>query len=390
MPDRSVDVLLVGGGVAAVRCARTLRRRRFDGSILLVGDEPELPYNRPPLSKELLRGEAPIELTAAEPATWYERHAVATATGVSVVSLDPRDRVAELADGSHVRFARCLLAPGAAPRQPPIPGAEHAMLLRTLRDSIAIRERARAGQRAVVIGGGFIGVEVASSLTALGMRVTVLEMSPELWAGSLGEEVSAWAIEALAAAGVDVRLSTAATRLEADAARVGDERLPADLIVAGVGVTPRTDMAIAAGLTVDDGIVCSASHVTSAPDVYAAGDAARVDGVRVEHWHAAREGGERAALAMLDEKLPPRRAPWIFSEFAGQHLDVVGLATRWDETRVVGDRAAGRFAHAFVRQGVVEQLAVVNDAVQIEAARAFVERRPPVAELESLVESAVA
>jgi NADPH-dependent 2,4-dienoyl-CoA reductase/sulfur reductase-like enzyme len=384
MPDRSVDVLLIGGGVASARCARTLRRRGFDGSILLVGDEAQVPYNRPPLSKELLRGEAPVELVAAEPATWYERHAVGLAIGVPALSLDPAERCVDLADGTRVRFDRCLLATGAAPRRPPIPGAEHAQLLRTVGDSLAIRERAVAGGRAVVIGGGFIGVEVGASLAALGTTVTILELGHALWSGSFGSEVSSWAVEALANVGVTVRLSNSASAVQPRAVWADEKRLPADLIVAGVGVLPRTDLAGAAGLAVDDGIVCDVSQATSVAGIFAAGDVARVDGVRVEHWHAAREGGERAALAMLGEPLPPRRAPWIFSEFAGQQLDVVGLAPSWDETRLLGDRSAGRFAVAYLRDGLVEQLAVVNAAVPVEAARAFVERKPQASDLESL------
>lgn len=384
MPDRSVDVLLVGGGVASARCARTLRRRGFDGSILLVGDEAHVPYNRPPLSKELLRGEAPVDLIDAEPVTWYERHAVGLAIGVPAVALDPEARSVDLADGSRVRFDRCLLATGAAPHRPPIPGAEHALLLRTVGDSLAIRERARPGERAVVIGGGFIGVEVAASLAVRGMTVTVLELSQALWSASLGNEVSTWAVEALAGVGVAVRLSTAASGLEADAVWVGEERLAADLLVAGVGVSPRINLAESAGLAVDDGIVCDASQATSVAGIFVAGDVARADGVRVEHWHAAREGGERAALAILGAPLPTRRAPWIFSEFAGQQLDVVGLAPSWDEMKLIGDRGAQRFALAYLRAGVVEQLSVVNGAIPVESARAFVERHPPASELESL------
>ena len=143
-------------------------------------------YNRPPLSKELLRGEAPVELTWAEQPEWYPRHHVELALGVAVTELDAAAARARLADGTLVRFGQCLIATGAAPRVPPVPGAEHAFLLRTVVDSQAIHDRAVTGGRAVVIGGGFIGVEVAASLAAVGMRVTVLEMAPALWGGAFG------------------------------------------------------------------------------------------------------------------------------------------------------------------------------------------------------------
>lgn len=381
---REVDVLLVGGGVASVRCARTLRRRGFTGSVLLVGEEPHAPYNRPPLSKQLLNAELPLELVAAEAPTWYERHAVELRAGLAVAAIDASNRMATMADGLRVRYGNCLLATGAAPRHPSVPGAEHALLLRSFDDALEIRRRATRGGRAVVIGGGFIGAEVAGSLEAWGMEVTVLELAPSLWGGSLGVELSAWASGALASAGVQVRASTAVTRLDPDAAWIGDERLPADVLVAGVGVTPRDELAGSAGLACQDGVLADATHATSAPGIFAAGDAARVDGRRVEHWHAAREGGERAALAMLGEPLPPPRAPWVFSEFAGQLLDVVGFAPTWDETRVLGDPSADHFVVAYLHDGVVAQLAVTNSAVPTEQARAFVEGRPSSAALRDL------
>ena len=384
MPEAHVEVLLIGGGVASVRCARTLRRSGFGGSILIVGEEPHAPYNRPPLSKELLRDELPLELASAEQAAWYERHSVELRRGVAADRLDANGRLATLADGSQIRFERCLIATGAEPRRPPIPGADHALLLRTLDDAVRLRMLARPGVRVVVIGGGFIGIEAASSLAARGASVTILELGPMAWAGSLGAELSAWASEMLAAEGVSLRTSVAASRVEGDAVWVGDERLPADLILAGVGVRPREDLAREAGLGCQDGVLTDASHATSAPGIYAAGDVARVDGRRVEHWHAAREGGERAALAMLGKQLTPARAPWVFSEFSGQQLDVVGFAPTWDETVVLGDPGSGRFAVGYLRDGMVAQLAVVNAAVPVDEARSRLEAGMAADELSAL------
>ena len=156
-----------------------------------------------------------------------------------VTSIDPEARTARFADGSQVRFGQLLLATGAEPRRPALPGAEHVRLLRTLPDAIALREAAVAGTQAVVIGGGFIGVEVASSLAARGLTVTVVEVAGALWAGALGEPLSDWARERLSAAGVDVRLNATCESVTADGVRLAGEQLPADLVVAGVGVTPR-------------------------------------------------------------------------------------------------------------------------------------------------------
>jgi NADPH-dependent 2,4-dienoyl-CoA reductase/sulfur reductase-like enzyme len=370
MDPRHVDVLLIGGGVASARCARTLRRHGFTGSILLVSDEDLPPYNRPPLSKELLRADLPVELALAEPMAWYERRGVDLLLSTTVRTVDPEVRLATLADGSRVAFGQLLLATGAEPRVPALPGAEHARLLRTLPDATALREATAPGRRAVVIGGGFIGVEVASSLAARGMAVTVLERSAALWAGTLGERLSAWAVERLGEAGVTVRLSTPVASIDADGVAVGDgnERLAADLVLAGVGVEPRVGLAREAGLEVDDGVVVDAGQRTSAPDVYAAGDMARPrDGLRVEHWHAARESGERAALAMLGQPTPAARAPWIFSEVAGVTVDVVGVAKAWD------DAVVRTGVHAYLANGRVVQVAIIDGAVEVEAARRLVE-----------------
>ena len=391
---REVDVLLVGGGMASVRCARTLRRRGFEGSILLVGDEPMAPYTRPPLSKELLRGEVPESLIAAELETWYARHGVELLTNVAVTDLRPPERLAGLSTGETVRYGKCLLATGAEPVLPPIPGAEHALVLRTVVDARRVRERAvaaGAGAPAVVVGGGFIGVEVAASLATLGLRVTLLELTEALWAGSLGGAVSDWAVARLRAAGIEVRLGTAAGAVLPDGVRAGEELIPSVLTLAGVGVRPRTAVAEAAGLRVADGIIVDQAR-SAARGVFAAGDVARfphplADGgrIRVEHWHAAREGGERAALGMLGLEAPPPRAPWVFSEFAGAAVEVVGWAPDHDAEGVLGDPASDRFAVALLRGDRVAQLAVVNGFVPVEDARRFVEASPSASALRTLV-----
>src|SRR5574338_210780 len=323
MAPRFVDVLLIGGGVAAARCARTLRRAGFAGSILLVGEEPMLPYNRPPLSKELLRGEVPDELVLAEPASWYERRGVDVQLGVPVAALVPDEHVAELADGTRLRYGQALLATGASARRLSIEGS---LVLRTIEDAHALREVAREGAAVTVVGGGFIGVEASASLAAAGARVTLVGRAAGLWAAGLGAAVSEWAVAILREAGVDVRLGAA-------------DPVPADATLVGVGVTPRVELAQAAGLEVDDGVV--------------------VD----ERWHAARESGERAALAMLGDPVPPIRAAWVFSEFAGHQLDLIGVA----DPQAAVEIATG--LHAYVRDGRVVGVALQDGAADVEAVR---------------------
>jgi 3-phenylpropionate/trans-cinnamate dioxygenase ferredoxin reductase subunit len=367
----TTDVLLVGGGVASVRCARTLRREGFEGRIVLVGDEPMLPYNRPPLSKELLRDDLPEDLVLAEPERWYERRNVELVTGRHVAALDLDERTVTFADGGHLAFERCLLATGAEPRALPVSGAEHALLLRTLADARRLRQAAVAAPEAapvVVVGGGFIGLEVASSLATLGLRPTVVELGGALWAGSMGDELSRWAAWDLARAGVEVRLGAAVTRVEPDAAWIGDERLEAAFVVAGIGVRPRDRLAGEAGLDVSDGVVTDTAHRTGHPAVWAAGDVARREGVRIEHWHAAREGGERAARSMLGQEMEPDPAPWVFSEVGGWPIDVVGAASGWDrEVWVVQDRLL-----AFLDGSRVVQVASIDTAVAVDELRRLV------------------
>lgn len=378
--ERTVDVLLVGGGVASTRCARTLRRHGFDGSILLVGDEALLPYNRPPLSKELLRDELPDELVLAEPEAWYVRRDVGLRLGTAVVDLDPEEPLVVLADGTRIAFERCLLATGAEPRTLSIEGGEVALLLRTLSDSRALRmraQRARAGAAVTVIGGGFIGVEVASALATLGLRPTVVEMADHLWGGSLGAALATWGVDRLRASGIGVRLSSAVMRLDPGSAWIGEERLAHAFAVAGIGVRPRVGLAERAGLELDDGIVTDAAQRTSRPGIWAAGDVARVEGQRVEHWHAAREAGERAALSMLGLPVPSVPTPWLFSEVAGTPIDVVGNAAHWDQELWIRDGSV----LAYLDAGRIVQLAVIGSAVDPALARDIVERRLTLEEL---------
>jgi 3-phenylpropionate/trans-cinnamate dioxygenase ferredoxin reductase subunit len=381
------DVLLIGGGVASVRCARTLRRDGFEGSILIVGAESHDPYNRPPLSKELLRDDLPDGLVLAEPSSWYERRRIDLATGARVERLDPDAGVAELDDGSTVRFDRCLVATGAAPVALPVPGAEHALLLRTLDDARELRRRAIAaasGSRATVVGGGLIGIEVASGMAALGLRPIILEREPALWAGALGSALDAWAREALEAVGVEVRLGATVTRLEPDAVHLGGERIESRLALAGIGVRPRVELGIAAGLAEDDGLVTDAGHRTSHPAVWAAGDVARAGGLRFEHWHAAREGGERAAQSMLGREIGAPRAPWLFTEVAGTTIDVIGHADGWDEERWI--RPGAVLAHLVA--GRVVRLAAIGSALDPEVARGLVEASSPIGDIEAVLRDA--
>ena len=381
-----VELLIVGGGVAAARCARTLRRAKWPGSILIIGEEPSLPYNRPPLSKEVLRDDPPVELLAAEPASWYERQAVEIRLGVPLARFGAGEAL--LADGTRVTWERCLLATGAAPRRPPIPGGDEALVLRTVDDALRLRAAATAGERAVVIGGGFIGVEVASALAARGVAVTLLELSGALWAGTLGDALAGWAARRLRDADIDLRLGTAAGGVGPRGVTLADgEQLEAGIVLAGVGVTPRVELAASAGIAVGDGVLVDAAGRTNETHVWAAGDVASVEGLRVEHWHAAREAGERVARSILGEPVPPVRAPWVFTEVTGVTVDVVGVAGEVDDEIVFGVPSDDRFGTALLAAGRPVQVASVGGWADVDVLRSLLERGGTLNELRGSVPS---
>lgn len=381
-----VDLLIVGGGVAAARCARTLRRGGWPGSILIVGDEEALPYNRPPLSKELLRDDLPLELLSAEPASWYERRAVEVRTGVGVTRLSVEDRAALLADGSQVTWDRCLLATGAAPLRPPVAGAGSARLLRTIDDAVRLRQAAAPGSGLVVIGGGFIGVEVAGALSTNGVVATVVERSALLWGGSLGATLSAWAVARLGKAGAGVRLRADVAAVEdSGVVLVDGSRIEAQTVLSATGVAPRTELAAAAGIPLDDGIAVDGGGRTGVESVWAAGDVASAAGLRVEHWHAARESGERVARSILGEPPPPPRPPWVFTEVVGVPVDAVGAPwPSFDDEMVLGDASRGRFGVALLERGELRRVVSVGGWTDAAQLRVVVAERPSLAALRRL------
>lgn len=379
------DLLIVGGGVAAARAARGLRRGGFDGTILLVGEETLPPYNRPPLSKELLLSPEPLpdDLLLADSPAWYERQRVQLRLGTRAVALDPDARRATLDDGNEIAFGRCLLATGAAARRLPVPGGEAALTLRTVADARRLEAAilAAPGGEVVVVGGGFIGLEVASALAARGLRPTIVELAPTLWGGALGTALAARVRDMLTEAGVVVRTGVTVSSVSARGVRAGDALLAAAFVVAGVGVSPRDELAAAAGIAVRDGVLVDVAGRTSHAAIWAAGDVARIEGLRVEHWHAAREAGARTAAALLGAEVPARRAPWIFSELTGSSLDVFGVATSWEQERWLGDGSV----LAYLAGGRVVQLAAFGGALEPDIGRSLVERAAEIGEVEAVL-----
>lgn len=359
-------MVIVGASLAGAKAAETLRAEGFDGRLVLVGSEPERPYERPPLSKEYLRGEAEREKAHVHEAAFYEEHQVELRLGVSVSSLDLGGSRAVLEDGQELSYDRLLLTTGAEPRRITVPGAEleGVHYLRTLADCDRLRERLNAGGRVAVIGAGWIGSEVAASARQLGLEVALIDPLTLPNERVFGTEIGTFYRDVHADHGVELLLGTGVERFDGDGqvrrVHTGDGRtVECDFAVVGIGVIPRTGLAVDAGLDVDNGILVDERLATSAPAVFAAGDVANAQHpfygrrLRVEHWSNALHQGPAAARAMLDQPVSYDRIPYFFSDQYDVGMEYSGFAPEWDEVVFRGEREAGEFIAFWVRDGRV-------------------------------------
>ena len=384
MADREVDFLLVGGGMASAHCAAELRKRGAEGSILLAGREPEPPYERPPLSKEYLRGEAERADAYVNSPSWYEENGVEPAAGRQrdVARPDERARRSSRA-GKEVAFGKALIATGAMVNILRVEGAENEGVhyLRAYGNSDAIRADAEAAEHVVLVGGSYIGAEVAASLTARGTKCTIVTMEDVALSRTFGEEAGRWFHELLESKGVTIH---GGEELEA---YEGDGRVRAvltksglavecDAVVVGAGVRPDAMLAQRAGLEVDDGIVCNSKLETSAAGIFAAGDCCSYESVvhgrrlRVEHWDVAMQQGMHAAGNMLGADDDYEVVPYFFSDLADwASLEYVGPAAEWDEEIWRGDRDAGEFSVWYLKDGRVAGALSVERSEDLAEAR---------------------
>jgi 3-phenylpropionate/trans-cinnamate dioxygenase ferredoxin reductase component len=385
--DREVDFLLVGG-FAAGYCAAELRKRGADGSVLVVGREPDPPYERPPLSKEYVRGESKREDAYVNPADWYQENGVELLTGASVTSLDVEGRRARLQTGEEVEFGKALLATGA--RVNILHHLEGARLegihyLRTLGNSDAIRQDAADAGHVVLIGGSYIGCEVAASLTARGVDCTMVMLEDVAMSRAFGEEVGRRFHELLASRGIEIlggeelESFVGESRVRAVRTKSGRE-IECGAVVIGAGVHPETMLAERAGLEVGDGIVCDAKLETSVEGIFAAGDACSYESVvhgrrlRVEHWDVALQQGQHAARGLMGGTEPYRAVPYFFSDLADwTSLEYVGPAERWDEIVWRGNRDAGEFTAFYLADGRVVAALTAGRSEELAHARRLLE-----------------
>lgn len=388
MADRSVDYLLIGGGLAAAACARRLRAEGADGSIMVVGREPDPPYHRPPLSKGYLRGTETREDALVQPAEWWQDHDVELLTRTSVMKLDPGERVARLsASKQEVGFGKALIATGANVRRLRVEGADLDGIhyLRAFGNSDAIRDDAAGAEQIVMVGGSYIGTEVAASLTALGKSCAILMQEGVTLDRQFGPVVGGFFQAVLEEHGIEIRGSDELERFEGTDGRVtkvvtkrGAE-LPCDCVVVGVGVVPDVMLAKGAGLDIGGrgGVNCSSRLETSVPGIFAAGDMAEYDSVihgqhmRIEHWDAAAKQGETAALNMLGRDVPHDEVPYFFSDLADWvSMESVGPGSGEDVVR--GSLEDGRFTAFYLDQGRVTAALTVGRSDDLEHARRLI------------------
>jgi 3-phenylpropionate/trans-cinnamate dioxygenase ferredoxin reductase subunit len=344
----------------------TLRRRGFDGRLSLVSAEHHLPYDRPPLSKELLRGEAEPEQLLLRPKDTYDELALEWHRGRRAVALDLEQRSVALDDGQALPYDGLLIATGGSPRAlPATPSLNGVYSLRTLDDALAIRSELEKQPRVAVVGAGFIGSEVAASCRQLGLDVTVVEALPVPLAASLGPRLGEACAALHADHGVELRCGVSVEGFEGservEALRLSDaSRIEADVVVVGIGIRPATEWLEGSGLALDDGVVCDATCATNAPGVVAAGDVARFDNplfgeaMRIEHWSNAVEQGMAAAARLLDGPSAPPFAPvpFFWSDQYDVKIQFAGCARPGDEIRVVhGTLEERRFVALYGRAG---------------------------------------
>jgi 3-phenylpropionate/trans-cinnamate dioxygenase ferredoxin reductase component len=348
--------IVIGASLAGAKAAETLRQEGFDGRVVLVGAEEERPYERPPLSKDYLRGEVGREKVYVHDESFYSEHDIELRLATTAVDLDASRKELTLDDGDRLSYDRLLLATGSEPRRLAIPGAEldAVLYLRSVHDSDALRERLDRGGAVVVVGAGWIGAEVAASARQRGLEVTVVEPASVPLERVMGAEVGAIYRDIHTDHGVEMLMGTGVEAFEGDEAvervRTSDGRvIECDFVVVGVGVEPRIQLAVRAGLDVDNGILVDERLETSLPGVFAAGDVANArhpfygERIRVEHWANALHQGPAAARNMLGQADPFDRLPYFFSDQYEVGMEYSGFARDWDRVVFRGDPASREF-----------------------------------------------
>ncbi len=386
----SQTVIIIGAGQAGGQCALALRQNGFEGPVILIGDEPYVPYERPPLSKSYLAGDVPEERMFMRPEAFYAEKNITLMRGVAVTRVDRATRTVQLSTGDTLTYAKVVFATGGRVRKMTCPGADlpGVHYLRNIDDVRAYKERLAPGLKLVIVGGGYIGLEVAAVAIKRGCTVTVLEMMPLVLNRVVAPEMSAFFSEVHRAAGVDLRTSTAVTAFEGDGklarVRCGDQVIDADLAIVGIGIVPNVERAAEAGLACDNGIMVDECMRTADPDVFAAGDCTNhinpvIGGrLRLESVPNALAQGKAAALAILGKPEPVTEVPWFWSDQYDLKLQMTGLSRQGDTIVIRGSMADRKFSACYLRDGVFVACQAVNMAKDfLQSKKLIAERARP-------------
>ena len=389
MSARSATFVVVGAGLGGAKAVETLRRAGFDGRIVLIGEEPGAPYDRPPLSKGFL-AEPEAETPYLHEAGYYAAHDVELWTGTRVAALDPGSATITTEGGERLRYDVLLLATGSSPRRLRVPGAQlgGVRYLRTLADAEILRADLRGSGRVVVVGGGWIGTEIAAAARQLGREVVLVHRGAMPLEGMLGPDVARVYRDLHLEHGAQLvsgDVEAVLGRDQVEGVRTADGRvIEGDLLVVGIGARPRTELAEAAGLNVDDGIVVDEHLRASAPGVFAAGDVARAwhplfgTSLRVDHWANALNQGRIAAANMLGRPAAFDRVPYAYSDQYDVGMKYSGHAPRWDRVVIRGDVAGRQFIAFWLHQSRVVAGMNVNTSGVVKPIQALVRARRPV------------
>lgn len=380
-------IVIVGAGQCGGQAADALLRGGFTGCIVLIGDERHPPYQRPPLSKQLLAGEIPAERTFIKPAGYWAEKGIMLHLATRVERIDRDARAVVLADGSRIDFDALLLATGSRPRPLALPGRELTGIhdLRTLDDADMLRAQLRPGARLTIIGGGFVGLEVAAVARTLGLEVTVLEAAPRLLSRVMPPALSAWYEKLHRRYGVDVRTQVNVRGFDGEHGRVQRVLLDggavdADLVVIGIGIVPNQELAAACGLACDDGILVDEHCATADTAIYAAGDCTRHPQpllgatLRLESVHNATAQARIAAANLLGGEQRYAELPWFWSDQYDVKLQMIGLSDAHDQMIVRGDMDARAFVAFYLRDGILIAADAINSAREFMHCRKLVPR----------------
>lgn len=393
MSDSSMEsgpkAVIVGGGQAGSEVATALRQAGYEGGIVLIGEEPYPPYRRPPLSKTFLSGDDAVDTLYVKPLATYEKLNIEFVGDMRVVNVERAKKCVELQDGREIAYDKLILATGGAVRKLSIPGSDksNVLYLRTADDSIAMRQRFAPGKKLVIVGGGYIGLEIAAHAIKNGLEVTVLEAAPRVLARVTAPDVSAFYEKVHRESGADVRTGAVVQAFEGEGAEAGavvlgdGSRLPADIIVVGVGIIPNASLALDAGLEVDNGIVVDQTCRTSDPDIFAVGDCANAmnsflgNRLRIESVPNALEQGRIVAAVIVGKTPPAQQPPWFWSDQYDLKLQMVGISQGYDQVVLRGDPDSKSFLAFYLREGVVIAVDSISRAPEFTVAKKLVAGR---------------